>query len=680
MAQLAKLIAHDAGISTKILGVANSSAYNRNSLKLDLGQSLNTLGIEMIKTLVINESVFQTFSSFSRVSGADLRSFWVHALKAAVIARELAKKMSYPHSEEAYLAGLLHDVGRLALFSAAPHEYASSFFAVDDEQLCSSEESSLGLSHAEAGAWLIEQWNLDSFLADSVRYHHEPIARLKSAHPLIRLVSLAHLLSNYKHESPELTEAATLCGIGDMDLEALVTGANAHTKTAATYFGIDLSDADQALPVTLYEAPEPVKNPAEEKLADEVRNMALVSAAAQSFSNVQGGYELLASITRSARVLFNFEETMLLLQNADSGILLGFPIGEHQQRLCELSIPLADSGTIAESVSKKRVRFAVRHTSPLGIIDEQLLRAMGTECLAYIPLIAGQSCLGVLVGGLSSLQYEELWGQERFLKSFAAQAASSLESSTAARNEIEKYISNANEAHREASLRIIHEVNNPLSIIKNYLGVLEDKLTNQQQVVEELSIINGEIDRVSRIVGELAQPQSTPQEEITELNGVLKDVVRLFSISRFLPGSVNIIVRASRQTAKVAGSADPIKQILLNLIKNAVEALPMGGEIEVRNNGLKMREGQPYIELCVSDTGTGIPADILANLFSPVRSGKSGERRGLGLSIVQSLVKKTNGYISCKSGESGTTFEVLLPAFDAGEYADTESKQIANMK
>jgi signal transduction histidine kinase len=466
-----------------------------------------------------------------------------------------------------------------------------------------------------------------------------------------------------------------------MELEALVGGANAHTKTAATYFGIDLSDADQALPVAQYEAPETVKNRAEEKLADEVRNMALVSAAGQSFSSIHGGADLLVSIARTARVLFNFEETVILLQHADSGVLRGFPIGEHQQRLSELSIPLADSGTIAESVSKKRVSFAGGNTSSPGIVDEQLLRAMGTECLTYIPLIAGQSCLGVLVGGLSSLQHEELWGQERFLKSFAAQAATSLQSSAAARNEIEEYISNANEAHRETSLRVIHEVNNPLSIIKNYLGVLDDKLTNQQQVTEELSIINSEIDRVSRIVGELAQPQSTQQqEEITELNNVLKDVVRLFSISRFLPGSVSIVVRATEQAAEVIGSADPIKQILLNLIKNAVEALPMGGEIEVRNNGLKLWEGRAYIELCVSDTGKGIPADILANLFSPVRSSKNGERRGLGLNIVQNLVKKLNGYISCRSGESGTIFEVLLPAYKVRGYADTESKHTANMK
>jgi HD-like signal output (HDOD) protein/signal transduction histidine kinase len=677
MGQVAKLIAHDAGMTARVLGIANSSAYSHSSLQLGLVQSLNTLGIEMIKTLVINESVFQTFSSFSRLNRTDLRSFWLHALKTAVIARELAKKMSYPRSEEAYLAGLLHDVGRLALLSAAPHEYSSNFMAEDDEHLCSIETSSMGISHTEAGAWLIEQWNLDSFLADSVLYHHEPIARLLSAHPLIRLVCLAHLLGSYKSDSPALEGAAALCAIDETDIQAILSGVNAYTKTAATYFGIDLTDADQVSPSAEYVPQEPGGNRVEDRLADEVRNMALLSASVQTFSSMRNGKDLLESITRSARILFNFEDMVVFLQDANSQALVGFPIGDRQQRLSGFSIPLASGGIIAEAVSNRRITFAEHDDSPLGLVEEQLLRAMGTECLAYIPLITGQSCLGVLVGGLSSVQFSELWGQERFLKSFATQAATSLESSTAARSEIEKHIAKVNEAHRDASRKIVHEVNNPLSIIKNYLGVLDDKLANQEPVNEELSILNEEIDRVSRIVGGFANPDSPLKEDTTEVNGVLKDVVRLFSISRFLPASVKIVVKTTDQPDVMPGSADPLKQILLNLIKNAVEALPKGGVIGVRNNGRITREGRAYIELRISDNGAGIPADVLANLFSPVRSSKGGENRGLGLNIVQGLVNKINGIISCRSGESGTTFEILLPAHNATGNYGSEPKQIS---
>ena len=173
MPELAALIAKDAGMTSKILGVANSSAYHRNGRVVSLEQSLVSLGTDMIKTLVISESVFQTFSSFPHSGSTDLRAFWKSSLSAAVMARALARAMAYPHAEEAYLAGLLHNVGRLALLATAPKEYAFNFTARDDAALCAVEQRTLQITHAEAGAWLIERWHLDSFLADSVLYHHD---------------------------------------------------------------------------------------------------------------------------------------------------------------------------------------------------------------------------------------------------------------------------------------------------------------------------------------------------------------------------------------------------------------------------------------------------------------------------------------------------------------------------
>lgn len=668
--ELAKLIAHDAGMTVKILNIANGAAYNRGNRKVGLMQALNMLGVEMTKTLVISESIFQTFSNFSRGNGADLETFWAHALKAAVIARELAKKMSYPHSEEAYLAGLLHDVGRLALLGTGA--YSENFMSLDDEHLCSVEMDTLGLTHAEAGAWLIERWDLDSFLADSARYHHEPIGRLKSAHPLIRLVCLAHLASGNPPET--LKGAGELCGITNEDLEVILKGVAAQVKTAAAYFGIDLGKAEQ-IPSAATPSPVQVEHKTETRLADDVRNTALVAAAAQSFSRCNGR-ELIEAIARTASVLFDFDDTLLLLHHAKT--LTGVPIAEHQQRLSEFSVSLAGESAVAESVLKQQTTFVAQNDASLSIIDQQLLRSMKTEYLVYMPLMTEQSCLGVLVGGLSAPNASELWDSERFLKSFSTQAAASLKSSTALRTEIEKNIARINKEHQEASRKVAHEVNNPLSIIKNYLGVLDDKLARNEPVSEELSILNEEIDRVGRIVGGFAGKQEA-QEEATEVNGILKDVVRLFSISRYLPSSVNIIVKTNDRPDTIACAADPLKQILLNLIKNAVEALPNGGTIEVRNNGKKMRDARAYCEVSISDTGAGIPEEVLAHLFSPVQSSKRGENRGLGLSIIDGLVKKIDGLISCDSGNSGTTFTVLLPALalhkaDAGQkYAEVRS-------
>jgi signal transduction histidine kinase len=89
--------------------------------------------------------------------------------------------------------------------------------------------------------------------------------------------------------------------------------------------------------------------------------------------------------------------------------------------------------------------------------------------------------------------------------------------------------------------------------------------------------------------------------------------------------------------------------------------MPAGGEIRIASNGQVNRDGRLYVELCVTDSGPGIPPEVLAHIFSPVRSTKGDGHQGLGLSIVYGLVKKARGFIACRSGHKGTSFEILFP-------------------
>ncbi|HBI69917.1 MAG TPA: histidine kinase, partial [Massilia sp.] len=244
MQELAALIAKDAGITGKLLTVANSSAYHRGNRAANLEQALVSLGTDMIKTLVISDSVFQTFNNFPHSGSTDLRAFWKNSLAAAVIARDVARRMDYPHLEEAYLAGLLHNVGRLALLATAPKEYAFNFTALDDEDLCAVEQRTLQITHAEAGAWLIERWELDSFLADAVLYHHESSERLESAHPLIRIVRLAHLMAGHPDDDAALAEGALLCGLEQDEVGEMLAASARQVDKAALHLGIDLAGAD----------------------------------------------------------------------------------------------------------------------------------------------------------------------------------------------------------------------------------------------------------------------------------------------------------------------------------------------------------------------------------------------------------------------------------------------------
>jgi len=222
----------------------------------------------------------------------------------------------------------------------------------------------------------------------------------------------------------------------------------------------------------------------------------------------------------------------------------------------------------------------------------------------------------------------------------------------------------------------VHEVNNPLSIIKNYLSVLDSKLARQEPVSTEMSILNEEIDRVGQLVGSLADLKpSEVGPRPTDVAKVVDEVQRLFRSTGFVPPSVEILVTMQEEATRVEGDADVLKQILVNLVKNAIEALgTAGGRVEIINRGHVNRERQLYLELVVSDNGPGLSREVLAQLFSPVKSTKDGAHHGLGLSIVHSLVRKLGGHISCRSSRSGTAFEILLPAWSgAGPGANAAS-------
>jgi HD-like signal output (HDOD) protein/signal transduction histidine kinase len=662
MPELAALVAKDAGMTGKILTVANSSAYHRNGRQPNLEQAMVALGTDMIKTLVISDSVFQTFNSFPNSGATDLRAFWKNSLTAAVLARDLARHLNYSQPEEAYLAGLLHNVGRLALLATAPKEYGFNFTARDDEDLCAVEQRTLQITHAEAGAWLIERWQLDSFLADSVLYHHEPGERLEGAHPLIRIVRAAHLLSGHAEDPALVIEAAKLCDLEPEAADALLDQAARQVERAAVHLGIDLAGADD-IPAQPAFAPPPPVDPVQQRLTEEMRNLVLVSEIGQAFARQQGESSLLEAMTRSARVLFDFENAAVLLENPTGHALVGAPTA-NQQRIAEFAIPLSKGGAVAKAALERRLAFVRREGAPLGLPEEQLLRMLGTESLVCVPLVSGARCIGVLIGGIASWQVPACQKRERFMQSFGAQAASALENAMLERGQARRQLAHVAEEYREASRRVVHEVNNPLSIIKNYLSVLDSKLERQEPVAGELSILNEEIDRVGQLVNSLTEVQPRVESGVSaDVGRVVEDVLRLFRATGFVPPNVEIVVSMSPEAGRIEGDPDILKQILVNLVKNAIEALSAtGGRIEIASRGHVNRERRLYLELVVSDTGPGLSREVLANLFSAVKSTKEGPHHGLGLSIVHSLVKKLNGHIACRSGTTGTSFEILLPA------------------
>ena len=659
---LAELIAKDPGITSKIFTIANSSAYQRSGRKAGLKEALIMIGLDMVKTLIMSESVFQIFNTFSHSDDAALHRFWKHSLGAAVVAREIALRMSYQYPEEAYLAGLLHDVGRLALLKAVPGEYASSFQAADDASLCAIELRTLQITHAEAGAWLIEQWELDSFMADSVLYHHESATRLSQAHPLIRIVKLAHMVSQHGADNAALDNAGVLCGLDNTSLMEIGIRAVEQVQQAAEFLGIDLAIADElpeqvALPTA---RPDPMR----ERLSGEVSSMLLASNVALSLANRRTEDDVKRSILRSSRILFDFDEAIFMMVDTSKQVLVGCSKSHHHQRLDEIALPMGGDSVIAQAVSQNQPGYIQNGVHLLSVSEEQLLRVLRTEVLVALPFVTDGRCFAILIGGFAKRRLREVQGRERFLLAFAKQGAAAFAALSTQQHEKDDQVASIAQTYADASRHMAHEVNNPLSIIKNYLSILDRKMQRSEPIAGEILILNEEIDRVGKIVESMADLQVVHGETKSgqsDVNKVAESVVQLLRHTEFIPSSVHIVTAFNDQPGSVSADADAVRQIVLNLLMNSIQAMPGGGTVDIVNKGQVNRDGQLYLELSIRDSGPGIGPDRLATLFVQGSSSKPGDHRGQGLVIVQKLVREIEGLILCRSTINGTIFDVFFP-------------------
>ncbi len=201
---------------------------------------------------------------------------------------------------------------------------------------------------------------------------------------------------------------------------------------------------------------------------------------------------------------------------------------------------------------------------------------------------------------------------------------------------------------------IAHEIRNPLTSIKGFIHLLKSNHLNE----EYFDIVFSELERINSIVGEflvLAKPSVTNfvEQDVTIL---IKDIVTLIDTQSIL-SNVQIFVEFDRDLPMVNCEKNQLKQVFLNIIKNSIEAMPNGGNIDVKVKAKE--EGKISIEII--DQGIGIPKERISTLGEPFYSTKE-KGTGLGLMTCFKIIESHNGQFIIKSKlNEGTTIEIILP-------------------
>ena len=199
-ADLGQIISQDTSLTARLLKIVNSSYYGFQAKIETVSRAVTVVGLRELRGLVIAASAVETFSNVPDTVLNKVR-FWRHSLYCGVIARLLAEKCNVLHSERLFVAGLLHDIGKLIIAQRLPTERKMITLEVENGQRSELEveQDFLGFNHAEVGGELMKQWNMPETLFESVAYHHDP----RRAEVGVMETCLVHLANIFTDEAEQ---------------------------------------------------------------------------------------------------------------------------------------------------------------------------------------------------------------------------------------------------------------------------------------------------------------------------------------------------------------------------------------------------------------------------------------------------------------------------------------------
>lgn len=228
--QLAETIQNDQGLTTKVLRTVNSSLYGLRQRCSSINQAIVMLGLSAVKTLALGFSLVGAVKGCEPID-MDMSEYWRRSLYTGIAAKYIAAKTGTVSQEEAFLGGLLQDVGMIALVQALGRDYTDlvSTAGSNHRRLTTLEAQQLDLTHADVGAMLADRWRLPSTLVLPIKYHERPTAAPKEEQMLVRCVGIANFAADVL-TSDEPTEAM-----------------RKYYKLAEQWLGISPSEADEVL-------------------------------------------------------------------------------------------------------------------------------------------------------------------------------------------------------------------------------------------------------------------------------------------------------------------------------------------------------------------------------------------------------------------------------------------------
>lgn len=694
--EVVQIISQDPALTASILKFACRSDKGIRTGHLTLQQAVTLLGFKAVRNAVLSVQIHAALplNEDNEEAAALRREMWRHAVATACVAEELAPVVLGARDHgDAFVAGLLHDMGKLALDAGFPKSYARVAERVEKrrQNVCDAEHEVFGLDHTVAGKRLATRWNLPTAVVESVWLHHMDPTALPSAVQNAKLVALVHLadglvrrlqvgFSGYRGGN-DLDETARRFGVTPERLQEAAIHLPDRLAGLNELLGLDDADARHLFAESLQKANREL-GAINAELHDANRRLAVRSLffdVMNSFQSSIGPHAEAADVCRLAALSLatagKVKNAVVLMTDAQSEFAcLGIASGV--KSACRLT---PKDEKLNSALSELRA-------GPNGLdVDSVLLgmwRTLTNDMIvpryaAAIAIHDGKETVGaVLLPSDESMPQAGAAEWCALTDTFRLAAARAFAQRDAERHQEELYEltrrlqSTQRELVRSRTISMIaemsagaaHEINNPLSVISGRAQLLRADCPNADWA-KALDIIVEKTTEASQIVSELmnfakpAAPQAIQQPLLPMLEVLCQRWRTQFELS-----AEQLSLSLADDQCAVHADAGHLAEMLDAVVSNAVQASEGRPARVIINSPSTASDETVRIE--VQDNGAGMSPEVAERAIDPFFSHRAaGRGRGLGLSRAYRLAGVNGGHLWIDSSPNiGTTVTIELPS------------------
>lgn len=706
--QIVSLIESDPALTAKVLKLARRSDSGiRPDAARTVERAVVMLGFDTVRNTVLSIKVFEVFGPDASRQDAglfDRQDFWKHSLAVGCAAKLLASRFSAKiDPEEAFVCGLLHDLGKVALDAILPKSYSRVIDIARTERAAISdiENRLLGVDHTVVGKRLGQRWGLPDSIISTMWLHHqdpETLPRAVPGHEYAKLVYLADLMvrehrigfsGNCVFPQPA-RQIAERMGISPAEFEHVLQRLAEDIEQRAELLGLQKVTKNTLYLKALAEANAELGRLNEQysisnrPLQRRSRYFDVLTQLAKDLAR-QNDLASLCSVCAKAICSALENSGGAVLSVDKSGICaVGYfadnRTGEYwsrlgpQQRLPSEEVP-ASQGLRLQALPADDPLLAVceEHLpeGPAWLVD----LATSSDWHSVAVLVASQEQAGQWQAQAAEL--DALQGQIRLALRHAILMQHAHELAESLAEEARKLHEAEPQRLRQKSLDIIaemaagagHEMNNPLAIISGRAQLLHSR-QNDPENAKALETVVQQANRCSQIVSELmsfAKPEPAKPSTVA-LEPFLRAKVQVWTENNHLPAE-QVHIDLPDDLPEVRFDPEHLGQIVQEVLDNSVQAA--GRDLPNLRVNCRAKASDAFVVLSLSDNGPGMSPDVLAKALLPFFSYRpAGRRRGLGLSRAYRLAELSGGDLWLESlPKEGTTVYLRLPLYQEHSYA-----------